>query len=394
MGFTGAYVLFCFRLLHKEQGRLADPSLITVVCALTGIGLAALTRIDPALGTRQFLWLMVGLMAFCFVAHLGLWELIQRMKYLLGVGALILLAITWLFGVEINGAKAWIRLGNVLIQPVEGVKVLLALFFACYLAENRSRLQVERHRILGASPARQGPMMVVATAAILILSIQRDLGSAALISGVWALSLFAVTGSKRLLGVMTFVGALGLTSATQFFPHALLRLRVWIDPFSDRFDSGYQTVEGLFALAAGGLWGTGWGRGMATRIPAVESDFIFALISEEMGLFGAAGLVGLVSFLCFRAVTWARTIDHDDVQRIASLTFGLFFALQSILIIGGITRLLPLTGVTLPFVSHGGSSLIASFVKAGLLYNVAYRYTGVAHRPKDAGGPKSKWKEA
>lgn len=388
--FTGAYVLLLWYLGSRVPGGLSDPVLLAALIAVTGIGLAALARIDAAMLERQLRWFWLGVASFAVATSVPIWEHVGRYRYLWAVSGLFLLFITAVAGVEVGGARSWIRLGGFQFQPLEIVKILLVFYLSAHLAEAKPFLGAPR-RAGGGWVERDhlGPLLVMGFLFVFVLVVQRDLGGALLLFGLVVAMLFAATGLLRYLVAGGSIAAIGATLAAIFFEHVRIRFLVWLDPWS--YSRGYQIVEALFALSAGGFIGTGFGGGMADRIPAVETDFILALIAEELGLLGASALLFLLAVVCVRSLSPAFNPALEDVDRLGALGFALLVALQSGLIIAGVTRLLPVTGVTLPFVSYGGSSLVASFLQLGLVYN---RVRTSARLPVGAGGVEREWSGA
>lgn len=393
--YTASYLLLLVYLKRRAQGGQADPVLLAALIALTGIGLAVLSRIDPVMAWRQARWFVLGVFAFGAAATVSVWGYVRRYRYLWAVAGLLLLALTALFGVELGGARSWMRIGSFRFQPIELVKILLVFYLSAHLAEVRPFLSAARWSAHGWLRGVQlGPLAALGLLFVFVLVAQRDLGGALILFGLVVTMLFAATGLVRYLVVGAVLALVGATLAVAFFDHVRTRFWVWLDPWSH--DRGYQIVESLFALGAGGFLGTGFGGGMAVRIPAVETDFILALVTEELGLLGGAGMLALLAVVCVRSLAPAFHGGLDDVERLGTLGIGLLFALQSGLIVAGVTRLLPVTGVTLPFVSYGGSSLVASFLQLGLVYNrvQAVEAMRVRRAPFSSGGEPAPWSEA
>lgn len=381
--FTAGYLLLWAYLRAKGKGSVADPLLLSAICALTGIGVAVLFRIDPGLGERQLLWLLLGLAAFGLVAHAPLWEALERYRYLWAVSGLGLLLITALFGREAGGARLWLRFGSLGFQPVEFVKILLIVFLGTHLAESRHYIGAGALGSRSLLPPMEhlGPLALMVLLFTFLLAAQRDLGAALLLFGVFVAMLYVATGYARYALMGTGVAVAGAGVAALLFDHVRIRFQVWLDPWSYADGRGYQIVESLFALGAGGLWGRGLGGGLGVRIPAVETDFVFSLITEELGLMGAAAVLFLLAFVSVRSIAPVGAPEMDAAQRLIAAGVGLLFALQSALIVGGVTRLVPVTGVTLPLVSYGGSSLVASCVQLGLVYNAELCAARASRRP-------------
>lgn len=359
----------------------ADPGLLPLTFALAGVGLAFVTRLDPELAASQVVWLFAGVAALVLtLTGVRSLETLARFKYsimLLGIALLILPVIPGL-GREINGARLWLHFGPFSFQPGEIAKVLIVLFLAAYLAEKRELLSVSTHKVLGIwmPPARQlGPLLLMWLVSLFVLVFERDLGSSLLLFGIFLVMIYTATGraSYVITGLALF--AAGATGAWAVFGHVRSRVDIWLDPFADAAGRGYQLVQSLFALAAGGLTGVGVGRGLPSRIPFVETDFIFSALGEELGLLGASAI--LIAYLVF-SLRGLATASRARSDMAAFTATGLVAAisLQTFVIVGGVTRLIPLTGVTLPFVSYGGSSLLSSFIVLGLLLRAGDEATG------------------
>jgi peptidoglycan glycosyltransferase len=305
-------------------------------------------------------------------------ESLARYKYTVMVGGLVLLLMPAVIGREVNGAKLWIRFGQMSFQPGEVAKILIVLFLAAYLAENRELLSVSTRRWLGLripEPRTLGPLLLMWALSLLVLVFERDLGSSLLFFAIFLLMLHTATGRASYVAVGLALFGAGATVAYHLFGHVRTRIDIWLDPFADAAGKGYQLVQSLFALAAGGLTGVGLGAGLPSRIPYVTTDFVFSAIGEELGLLGGGAIVLL--FLVF-AIRGLATAARAKTDMAAFTAVGLVaaIALQAFVIVGGVTRLIPLTGVTLPFVSYGGSSLLSSFVALGLLLRAGDEGTG------------------
>ena len=357
----------------------ADPAILPIVFALSGIGITFVTRLAPELAMNQvvYLFVAIALMIGTLAAVKNL-DVVKRYKYTLGIVGIALLLLPMFIGTERWGSKLWIVIGGFSIQPGEFAKVLIVLFLAGYLSENRELLSIANHNILGLKVPRLrllAPLFVVWGVCLAIVAFERDLGSALLFYTLFLIMLYVATGriSYVIIGIaLLLIGGFGMY---QIMGHVRVRFNIWLDPFSDAQGSGYQLVQSLYSLADGGLVGTGIGRGLADYIPVVESDFIFAAIGEELGLLGATGVLMLFMLFAVRGLTTAARAKSDLAAFSATgLTAAISF--QAFLIVGGVTRLIPLTGVTLPFMSQGGSSLLASFIIVALLMRAGDEATG------------------
>jgi cell division protein FtsW (lipid II flippase) len=287
---------------------------------------------------------------------------------------LLLLPMLPVLGREINGARLWIRLGPLSFQPSELGKIALVLFFAGYLSERRELLAVTTRKIgpLGVPALRHfGPVLGAWGVSLLVMINQKDLGSSLLFFAIFVAMLWMATGRPIYLIAGVGMFAIGAFIAGRLFSHVAARIDVWQDPFAYLNDRGYQVVQSLFAFATGGAWGTGLGLGRPDLIRfSVHTDFIFSALGEELGLVGAAAVLTAYALLTARGFGLA-TRCRDDFSRLlaAGLTFAIGF--QTILIVGGVTNLIPLTGVTMPFMSYGGSSLLSNFIAIALLIRIS-----------------------
>jgi cell division protein FtsW (lipid II flippase) len=366
--FFGLYVVA--HAVARFAAPYADPYLLPMVALLTAVGLTLIYRLNPDDAFRQGLWIVVGVAAFSGVllAFRADYRIVESYKYLFGIGALVLLALPGLpiIGKTVNGARLWVDLGPLQFQPGEFAKLALIVFLAGYLREKREVLAQGRLKDLG-------PLLLIWGAAMLVLVQTNDLGSALLYFGIFLGMLYVATARLAYVagGLGLFVaGALALY---QVVPRVQERVTAWTDPWSDPDESGYQIIQSLYSIANGGFWGTGLGNGTFTTtggaelIPFVKTDFIYSVIAQELGLVGAAALLLVYMLIIVRGFRTALLADDGFSKLLAAgLTFGL--AIQTFIILGGIVRLIPLTGITLPFISYGGSSIVANFVLlAGLL---------------------------
>ena len=357
----------------------ADPAILPIVFTLSGIGITFVTRLQPdaSLGQVIFLFLGVALMVGTLAVVKNL-EVIKRYKYVLGIAGIILLVLPMFIGTEIYGSKLWIKIGGFQFQPGEFAKVLIVLFLAGYLAENRELLSISNRTVLGIKFPRLRllyPLFIVWGVCLLVVAFERDLGSALLFYTIFLIMLYVATGRVSYVIIGLALLAVGAFGMYQIMSHVQVRVAIWLDPFSDAQNLGYQIVQSLFSLADGGLAGVGIGKGMADIIPVVASDMIFAAIGEEMGLLGGSAVLLLFMLFAVRGLTTAARAKSDLAAFSATgLTAAISF--QAFTIVGGVTKLIPLTGVTLPFMSQGGSSLLASFVIVGLLLRAGDEATG------------------
>lgn len=375
-------LLACFAVAHvaaRFLARGADPALLPIAFCLSGIGLATITRLDAEIAASQVLWVLAGVVAL--VATLALVPSIERLgrfKYTIAIAGIVLLILPALIGVEVNGAKLWLRFAGFSFQPAEVAKILIVLFLAAYLAEKREVLSVGTKRTLGLwlPPAKHlGPLVLMWAVSLLVLVTEKDLGSSLLFFGVFLVIMYAATGRPGYVVVGLALFAVGAAAAYSMFGHVQSRVAIWLDPFADVAGRGYQLAQSLFALAAGRVLGVGIGNGLPSRIPFVETDFIFTAIAEELGLLGGAALIVAYLVFCLRGLATAARA-RSDVAAFTAAGLVATFGLQTFVIIGGVTRLIPLTGITLPFVSYGGSSVLANFILLGLLMRAGDAGTG------------------
>ena len=351
-----------------------DPLLFPITVLLCGWGLIAVTRLQETFLGRQLIWVSVGLVVLLLLAALPYrWYWLRRYRYLWLLSGLGLLALTIIWGVNPLGAgdRLWLSLGRLLyFQPSELLKALLVIFMASYLAEKRELLVLTHMRIwrfrLPPLPYLV-PLLLMWGLSLILLIWQQDLGAAMLFFLVFLSMLYVTTGSK--LYVAVGLGMLLVVAMAGYFMFDRVRLRgdIWWNPWADPRGDAYQIVQSLLAFASGGFFGSGVGLGYPTPyIPVVHTDFVFAAISEEWGMLGALGLILLIFVLVARGIRASLCARRPFV---ALLAVGLAATLgwQSLIILGGTLKLIPLTGVTLPFVSYGGSSMLVSCIMVGLL---------------------------
>ena len=307
---------------------------------------------------------------FLLVLFFRNYDRIFDYKYLLAIAAVFLNASTFTpLGYAVNGARLWVDLGPVNFQPSEFARIALVVFFAGYLAEKRDVMAATSRSFLGIQlPAIKyfGPVALVWAASLGLLVFEKDLGSSLLFFAVPLLMLYAATGRTAyvLLGAVLF--SLGSFVTFILFEHVQLRVQSWIDPWSDPDGTGFQILQSIFNIADGGLTGTGLGAGFSQTIPEVETDFIFSAIASELGLLGATAV--LLAFLAFvyRGIK-ISLLASDESSKLLAFGLTAMFALQTLVIVGGVTKAIPVTGITLPFVSYGGSSVVGSFILTALL---------------------------
>lgn len=377
----------------------ADPVILPVAVTLTGLGLAMIKRLDVSYeqlgkattGYKQLIFAITGLaLAALILVVLRDHRVLRRYTYTFMIISLVLLFLPMVpgIGVEVYGAKAWINLFGFTIQPAEFVKITLPIFFAGYLVSNRDKLSIAGPKFLGMKLPRLrdlGPILVVWLLGIAILVFQRDLGTSLLFFGMFVTMLYVATNrvSWLAIGAVLFIPAVFL--AVQIFPHVQRRFNIWINamqPDVYAADGGsYQVVQGLFGMANGGLLGTGLGRGYPYLVPLAHSDFILASLGEELGLFGLMAILVLYLILVergFRAALGTR----DGFGKLLAVGLAFSIAIQVFVVLGGITRVIPLTGLTAPFLAQGGSSMLSSWIIIALLLRISDAARRPAPRPQ------------
>lgn len=366
----------------------ADPVILPVAIALTGLGLTMIYRLDlsyaaqgmPTTGPRQLIFALLGVgIAALILVFLRDHRVLRRFTYTFMVISLVLLVMPIIpgLGEEHFGSRVWVSIAGYQFQPAEFVKITLAIFFAGYLVANRDKLSIGGPKFLGLKLPRLrdlGPILVVWLLGIAILVLQKDLGTSLLFFGLFVAMLFVATNriSWLVIGALLFVPAAAL--AVRLFPHVQNRFTVWLHAMDIEVynapGGSYQVVQGLFGMATGGLLGTGWGRGFPHLVPLAQSDFILSSLAEELGLVGLIAILLLYLILVERGLRAALgTRDGFGKLLAAGLSFSL--ALQVFVVLGGITRIIPLTGLTAPFLAAGGSSMISSWVIIALLLRIS-----------------------
>jgi cell division protein FtsW (lipid II flippase) len=409
----------------------ADPLILPCVALLNGLGLVMIRRLDFAAAERaaqlgrdvpggeaprQLVWTAVGVLAFVAV----LWlvrdhTLLQRYTYTAAAAGLVLLLLPALpvLGRTINGARLWIRIGPFTFQPSEVAKLLLIVFFASYLVAKRDALSLAGRRVLGLDLPRGrdlGPVLLAWAASLAVLVRGRDLGSSLLFFALFVVMLYIATErtSWLVIGVGLFLG--GAYVAFQLFDHVQRRVDIWLDPFEDADGAGFQLVQSLFGFGTGGLTGTGLGEGRPSAVPYASTDFIMAAIGEELGLAGVMAVLLVFGLIVERGLRAALSV-RDSFGKLLAAGLSFSLALQVFVIVGGVTGLIPLTGVTLPWLSYGGSSIVANWALVAMLLRVSdaarrpapapvapevaraalsAAETQVVRRPKGAGGDSPK----
>ena len=370
-------LLVCAHIGVRKFARGASPLLLPLAALLHGIGYVMIARLSDRLAGLQATWSLIAVA--CFIAVLVVVPRVAdllRYQYtflLLGV-MLQLLPLVPGIGFSSGGARIWVSIGPINFQPGEFAKLCLAIFFAGYLAEQREVLSTGGKRIAGVQLPEMRtflPVMLAWGVSVVVMVAEKDLGSSLLFFTLFVVLLWVATERS---GYIIFGGGLfvlGAFIAYNMFGHVRDRFAIWLDPWSQYNGKGYQIVQGMFGFAEGGLSGTGLGLGDPTRIPAVKNDFIFAAIGEELGLFGATAVLAAFVFIIGSGLRTAMRTDNA-FEKLLAVGLTTILGVQAFIILAGVLRVLPLTGVTLPFMSYGGSSLVANYMLLGLLIAISH----------------------
>jgi cell division protein FtsW (lipid II flippase) len=384
LGVVVAYGIAHFML--RRFARFADPLVLPIAALLNGLGLAAIYRLE---GTRddipvgiagtQLLWAVLGLA--CFVATLLLirdYKAIARYKYIFGFAGvgLLLLPVTPL-GQTVNGARLWIGFGGFQFQPGELAKVCLVIFFAAFLAERKELLAIASRKIANfhvPDLKHFGPLLVMWGLSLAVMFFEKDLGSSLLFFSVFLVMIYVATARFIYMALGATLFGVGAYFGYQTFQHVQDRVTVWLHALDTRYvnDESYQLAQSLFAFATGGLFGTGFAQGRPDLIPAAHTDFVFSVLGEELGLLGTSAVVLAFMLLVARGLKIAFNA-RDDFGQLLAAGLTVILGVQTVIILGGVTRLMPLTGITLPFMSYGGSSMLANFILIALLVRISHQ---------------------
>lgn len=381
----GGWLVFLVAAAHvaiRMKAPYADPVILPIISALNGIGLAMIHRINLAqpkttpAANSQLLWMTIGVILFiCVLVFLRDHRRLQAFTYTTGLAAIVLLLLPLLpgLGTTINGARIWVHFAGMSFQPGEVAKVLLVIAFAGYLVMHRDALALAGRRVLFVDLPRGrdlGPILAMWLVSLAILVFQNDLGSSLLFFGLFLVMLYVATERAGWLAVGTVMFVAGAYLSYLFVGHVRDRVDLWLNPFHYAQGVGYQPVQALFGMAWGGLTGRGLGQGDPQITPFGYSDFIASSIGEELGLTGLLAVVLLYILLVERGLR-AALISRDDFGKLMACGLAVIFALQVFVVIGGVIGLIPLTGLTTPFLAYGGSSLVANWVIAALLLRIS-----------------------
>ena len=389
-----AVLVFALHIVLRFVASDADPFVLPIATLLTGVGIAEIYRLDiaahrvgfDAYSNKQLMWMAISVIgAIALVIFLRNYRVLYRFTYLSGLTGILLLILPFVPGLGVDDANAdvWINIAGLGIQPGELAKIFLAIFFAGYLVRTRESLSSVGKRFAGITWPRMrelGPVIVVWLISLAIIVAQHDLGTGVLIFGMFIVMLYVATGKTSwvLIGVAGVV--VGVAIVSQFLTYVQNRFNTWLNAFNPDLmeDQSYQLTQGIFGLAHGGLLGTGLGQGRPQITPVAESDFIITSLGEEIGL------IGLFALLCLYLVFVSRGLrigvaGQDDFGKLLAVGVSFTIGLQVFIMVGGVTRVIPLTGLTTPFLAAGGSSLIANWLIVGLLLRIS---DGVRRQPR------------
>ncbi|HVN10883.1 MAG TPA: FtsW/RodA/SpoVE family cell cycle protein [Kineosporiaceae bacterium] len=389
-----ALLVLAVHVVLRWRARYADPVMLPIATVLNGLGLVMIHRLDLAhhfnnstsLATRQLVWSAIGIAcAIAVLVFVRDHRALARYTYTAMVAGFALLLLPLLPGIgrEVRGARIWIGLGPLTFQPGELAKILLALFFAGYLVTARDSLSLVGRKVLGLQLPRGrdlGPILVAWLASLGVLVFESDLGTSLLFFGLFVAMLYVATEriSWIVIGLLLF--AAGAFLAWTLFAHVQVRVAIWLHPFDPaNVATAYQPIQGWYGLASGGLLGTGLGQGRPDLVPFAQSDFIVAAIGEELGLAGLFAVLVLYGMLVERGLRTAVGV-RDGFGKLLAAGLAFSIALQVFVVVGGVTRLIPLTGLTAPFLAYGGSSLVSNWIIVALLL----RISDSARRPPES----------
>jgi len=382
IGYGGwlAVLVIAAHVTIRLRAEYADPIILPIVSALNGLGLAMIYRINLAQPDKappartQLLWMTIGVVLFIAVlVLLRDHRRLQAFTYTAGLASIVLLLLPLVPGIgrEIHGARIWVHLGSMSFQPGEIAKVLLVVAFAGYLVLHRDALALAGRRVLFVDLPRGrdlGPILAMWLVSLAILVFQNDLGSSLLFFGIFLVMLYVATERPGWLVVGSGLFLAGAYVSYLFVGHVSERVHVWLDPFGEA--RGYQVVQAMYGMAWGGLTGRGLGLGSPQLTPFGYSDFIAASIGEELGLTGLVAVIVLYGILVERGLR-TSLICRDNFGKLVAAGLAVVFALQVFVVVGGVTKLIPLTGLTTPFLSYGGSSLVANWAIVALLLRIS-----------------------
>jgi len=336
-----------------------DYYIMLIANMLFSIGILEIYRLNDKLAFRQIIWFCIGIIAFWLIylvlKYIKIWS---KMYYFYAAISYLLFIATFLFGKRINGAKNWIRLGsNFAFQPSELIKIAFVFLIASYY-KNRDKFEKDIFK--------KYSLHFFFYTFLGFLFLQKDLGTVLVFSGVFMFAQYMYEPHRKYMFINLLVLSCGAVLGYILFTHVKVRVKIWLDPFKYADGMGYQIIQGFYAIASGGFFGKGLGLGRPDYIPFAESDYIFASICEEMGILMGMGVVMLFLILTYRGIKTSME-QHNRLYKYVAFCLSLIFAFQSLIMFGGILKLIPLTGITIPFVSYGGSSILSSFIALGIL---------------------------
>lgn len=365
IAYIGAGILALYIVMYSilVACKMGDKFIVPMACMLITMGIILLCRINIDFGLKQIVWVGVGICVF-FAAYLIYYniKLWNKLWFLYFIGGTALFLITLVFGKTVNGSKNWIQLGSVSFQPSELTKILFIMFLSCYFSGEWTK------PVRNISPKLMSLGVTYLFIGFLVL--QRDWGTILVLFSIYIFMIYVYEKDFKFLLLNIGAAAIVAILGYKFLHHIQVRVSTWLDPWADISGTGYQITQSLFAIASGSYFGKGIGNGSPNYIPEVHSDFIFSAICEEMGIFGGAAVIilfFLIAYRCFKiSIKTSNTFDK-------ALSFGLtvMFAMQTFIIVGGVTKMIPLTGITLPFVSYGGTSIVVSFASLGIIQAIS-----------------------
>lgn len=354
IGLVLCVLIWYAHLIVRRFFSKGDKYLVSFATMLSVVGIAMIYRVNSALAIRQVLWFILGVACYCgIVIVLPDLKRFARLRWLYMILTLIFVSMAMLIGREVNGAKNWVYIGGFSFQPSEFGKI----FFVLYLASALRRYKDFKSLI---------EPMIVAAITLGFMVLQKDLGSALIFASISLAMLYVATNRFKYILAALAVGSVGAVASFFIFDHLKVRVRMWIDPFSDRNGFGYQIVQGLYAIASGGLFGRGLYQGSPSLIPVRESDYIFAILAEELGVIFGVGILIIYFLMFYRSIRVALNV-RSIFSSLLTVGFSVMIAMQAIVIVGGILNVIPLTGITLPLVSYGGTSMLTVFFALGII---------------------------
>lgn len=361
----GIVVLISHFVVRKFYPK-GDKFLLIFSSILSIIGIAMIYRLKPDEGEKQIVWFIAGIVVYIvFIIAVPNINMVAKYKYVFLAGVIVLMPLAFIFGRESYGAKNWVYLGPMSFQPSEFGKILLVFYLAAEFLNYKLEDDGKTHIKMLIAPA------LVSMYSIGCLVLQRDLGSALIFFGVIIVMLYVGTTKKKYVAISLGLFAMGSVVAYKLFSHIQLRVQIWLNPWGDPADKGYQLVQGLYAISSGGMLGSGLGRGYTKDfVPVCTSDYVYAAICEEFGMIFGIGVMLLFFLLFYRGIRGAF-ITKNRFSQLVAVGLSSMIAFQTLVIIGGIFAVIPLTGITLPFVSYGGSSMLTIFFALAVLQKVS-----------------------